>query len=35
VLIKSFPALTDSSTLMCTWGGVITITMAGQFKVAL
>jgi hypothetical protein len=35
VLIKCFPALNDSSMLMCTWGGVITIKIAGQFKVTL
>jgi len=35
VLIGTFPALTDSSILMCTWGGVIKITTAGQFKVML
>lgn len=35
VLIGSFPALTDSSILMCMWGGVIKISMAGQFTVQL
>jgi hypothetical protein len=30
VLIKSMPALNDSSTLMCAMGGTITISMAGQ-----
>ncbi len=35
VLIGTFPALTDSSILMCMWGGVIKITTAGQFKVML
>ncbi len=30
VLIGSMPALNDSSTLMCTWGGVIQITSPGQ-----
>jgi len=35
VLVGSFPALTDSSVLMCTWGGVIKVTTAGQFKVQL
>lgn len=35
VLIGAFPALTDSSILMCMWGGVIKINMAGQFKVML
>jgi hypothetical protein len=31
VLIGNMPALNDSSKLMCTWGGVIQITMPGQF----
>lgn len=35
VLIGTFPALNDSSKLMCTWGGVISIIMAGQFTVQL
>ncbi len=35
VLIGTFPALTDSSILMCMWGGVIKINMAGQFTVQL
>lgn len=35
VLIGTFPALTDSSILMCTWGGVIKVTYAGQFTVQL
>ncbi|MEN6485031.1 MAG: DUF4280 domain-containing protein [Syntrophobacteraceae bacterium] len=35
VLLGSFPALTDSSILMCMWGGVIKINMAGQFTVQL
>ena len=35
VLVGSFPALTDSSVLMCMWGGVIKINVAGQFKVQL
>ncbi|MEN6439480.1 MAG: DUF4280 domain-containing protein [Syntrophobacter sp.] len=35
VLIGAFPALTDSSILICTWGGVIKINTAGQFKVQL
>jgi len=35
VLIGNFPALTDSSILMCMWGGVIKINMAGQVKVQL
>lgn len=35
VLIGMFPALTDSSILMCMWGGVIKINTAGQFTVQL
>ncbi|EFI34718.1 conserved hypothetical protein [Desulfonatronospira thiodismutans ASO3-1] len=35
VLIGSMPALTDSSTLICSWGGVISIKYAGQVKVQL
>jgi len=35
VLIGTFPALTDSSKLMCMWGGVISITFAGQVTVQL
>jgi hypothetical protein len=31
VLIGNMPALNDSSTLLCTWGGAIQISMAGQF----
>ena len=33
VLIGSMPALQNSSKLMCSWGGVIEILMAGQFTV--
>jgi hypothetical protein len=33
VLIGNFPALNDSSKLMCTWAGVIQIVMPGQFTV--
>lgn len=33
VLINKVPALTQTSTCQCLWGGVITITMPGQFKV--
>jgi hypothetical protein len=29
-LINSMPALNNTSTLMCTWGGVIQISNAGQ-----
>ncbi|WKE64488.1 DUF4280 domain-containing protein [Gallaecimonas kandeliae] len=31
VLLGGMPALDATSTLMCSWGGVISITMAGQF----
>jgi Domain of unknown function (DUF4280) len=30
VMINNFPALTNTSTCMCTWLGVITVTMPGQ-----
>lgn len=30
VLLKNFPALNDSSTLVCIWAGTISIKMAGQ-----
>lgn len=33
VLIGNMPALNNSSKLMCMWGGVIGIEMAGQFTV--
>jgi hypothetical protein len=33
VLIGGAPALNNSSTLMCMWGGVITISMPGQMTV--
>jgi hypothetical protein len=33
VLIGNMPALTVGSTLICNWGGVIQITMPGQFNV--
>ena len=32
VLINNFPALSMPSTLMCTWGGVITVLNPGQFQ---
>jgi hypothetical protein len=35
VLIGNLPALDDQSRLMCMWAGVIQITMAGQFTVAV
>ena len=30
VLLGNMPALNDTSKLMCTWGGVISITFPGQ-----
>jgi hypothetical protein len=33
VMIGGMPALNNSSTLMCMWGGMITISMAGQMTV--
>ena len=35
VLVGNMPALSDSSKLMCTWGGVIAINVPGQFTVAV
>jgi len=35
VLIGNLPALTKDSVLMCTWGGVIQVTMPGQTIVQL
>lgn len=35
VLVDKMPALDNTSTLMCSWGGVITITSPGQFKEVL
>ena len=35
VLIGVFPALTSDSKCMCCWGGVIQITVPGQFSVQL
>jgi len=32
VMVRNMPALVQTSTCMCTWGGVITITMAGSTK---
>jgi hypothetical protein len=32
VLIRNMPALTQTSTCMCSWAGVITITKAGTTK---
>jgi len=31
VLVTGAPALDNTSTLMCIWGGVISFTMPGQF----
>jgi len=33
VLISNFPALNNTSKLMCTWGGVIQISNPGQMKI--
>lgn len=33
VLIGDMPALTSDSKLMCNWGGVIQVTLPGQFTV--
>jgi len=35
VLIANFPALNNTSTCMCTWGGVISIAYAGQSTVMI
>jgi hypothetical protein len=35
ILIGNMPALSDDSTLLCAWGGVIKCNMAGQTKVTL
>ncbi len=35
VLIGNMPALSDDSTLMCCWAGVISIDSPGQVKVML
>jgi hypothetical protein len=32
-MVGGFPALNDSSKLMCSWGGVISINFAGQVTV--
>ena len=34
-MIGGFPALNDSSQLMCSWGGVISINFAGQVTVQI
>ena len=31
VILSNMPALNDMSKLMCTWGGVISVTVPGQF----
>lgn len=31
VLLGNMPCLNNTSTLMCTWGGVITVVQPGQF----
>jgi hypothetical protein len=31
VIVVNAPALNESSKLMCMWGGVISVNMAGQF----
>lgn len=33
VMLDNFPSLDNISTLMCTWGGVITFVTAGEFTV--
>ncbi len=33
VLLGNMPTLDNTSTLMCTWGGVITIAAPGQFNI--
>lgn len=33
VLLAMMPTLDNTSTLMCTWGGVITFTTPGEFTV--
>lgn len=35
VLVGNMPALNNSSKLMCMWGGVIGINVAGQFTVSV
>lgn len=31
LMLGNMPALNDTSTLMCTWGGVISVVVPGQF----
>ena len=33
VMFNKMPALTNTCTLMCNWGGVITVTNPGQMRV--
>lgn len=33
VMVKNKPALTNTCTLMCSWGGVISVSSAGQSTV--
>jgi len=35
VLVENMPALNNTSTLMCAWGGVIQVTLAGQTPVQM
>ena len=35
VLIANYPALNNSSKLMCSYGGVISISNAGQFNIQI
>ena len=35
VLVGGMPALDSGSQLMCSWGGVIAVTVPGQFKETL
>ena len=35
VMVNNFPALNNTSTLNCVWGGVITITNAGQTTITV
>ncbi len=35
VMIGSFPALNNSSKCFCTWGGVVSVTVPGQFTVQI